>query len=85
MVPLGWKTADSATNTATQNKIFSSKDLNDIMKELKSLEDAGLLTKGVTENVKNKVKEKGGEFFGMFPAALVVVGGGDAVIPAGEE
>ena len=55
------------------------------MKELKSLEDAGLLTKGVTENVKNKVKEKGGEFFGMFPAALVVVGGGDAVIPAGEE
>ena len=53
------------------------------MKRIKSLEDAGLLTKGATENFKNKIKE--GWFLGMLAATLGVVGGDNAVILAGEE
>ena len=31
--------------------------MNDIMKTVKSLEDSGILLKGVTETVQNEVKE----------------------------
>ena len=51
--------------------VFSNEDLNDIIKIIKSLEDAGFLIKGVTENA-NVV-------------ALGVVGREDAVISAREE
>ena len=36
--------------------VLSNKDLNDIMKIVKSLEDSGLLIKRVNELVENKVK-----------------------------
>ena len=36
--------------------------MEDIIKIIKSLEDSGLLLKGVTETVKNEVKEKKKEF-----------------------
>ena len=36
--------------------VLSNKDLNDIMRIVKSLEDPGLLTKHVNELVENKVK-----------------------------
>ena len=35
---------------------ISSKDMEDLIKIVKSLEDSGLLLKGVTELVQNKVK-----------------------------
>ena len=38
----------------------------------KSLDNAALLVKGVTETVENEVKERKGEFLGMFPATLGV-------------
>ena len=36
--------------------VLSNKDLNDIMKIVKSLEDSGLLIKRVNELVENKAK-----------------------------
>ena len=36
--------------------VLSNKDLNDIIKIVKSLEDSGLLIKRVNELVENKVK-----------------------------
>ena len=38
--------------------IISNDEINDIIKIVKSLEDSGLLLKGVTETVQNEVKEQ---------------------------
>ena len=38
--------------------IISNKDIEDLIKVVKSLEDSGLLLKGVTEPVQNEVKEQ---------------------------
>ena len=57
LVPLGLTAAVSATDAPIHKKIlgsgtttliFSDKDLNDVMKIVKSLKDSGLLIKGVT-------------------------------------
>ena len=37
---------------------FSNKELNDIMKIVKTLEKPGLLIKGVSETVQNEVKKQ---------------------------
>ena len=37
--------------------IISNKDVGDLIEIVKSLEDSGLLLKGVTESVQNEVKE----------------------------
>ena len=42
--------------------IISNKEMNDIMKTVKSLEESGLLIKGVSETVKNEAKEQRGGF-----------------------
>ena len=39
--------------------------MNDIMKMVKSLEDSGLLIKGISETIKNEAKERKGGFLGM--------------------
>ena len=39
--------------------------MEDIMKIVKSLEDSGLLIKGVTETIENETKEQKGRFIGM--------------------
>ena len=39
--------------------------MDDIIKFVKSLEDSGLLLKGVTETVQNEVKEQKGGFLSM--------------------
>ena len=44
--------------------------MNDIIKIVKSLEDSGLLLKGVTETVQNEVKEQKGEFLSMLLGTL---------------
>ena len=65
LVPLELTAAASATDTAIQKKIFgsgtttlvfSNEDPNDIMKIVKSLEESGLLIKGVSETIKNEAK-----------------------------
>ena len=42
--------------------IISNKDMEDLIKTVKSLEDSGLLLKGVAESVQNEVKEQKGGF-----------------------
>ena len=50
--------------------IFLNEELDDIMKIVTPLEDAGLLIKGVSETVENKVKEQKEGFLGMIAANL---------------
>ena len=44
--------------------------MKDLIKIVKSLEDSGLLLKGVTETVQNEVKEQKGGFLSMLLGAL---------------
>ena len=44
--------------------------MEDIIKIVKSLEDSGLLLKGVTETVQNEVKEQKGGFLSMLSGTL---------------
>ena len=44
--------------------------MDDLIKIVKSLEDSGLLLKGVTESVQNEVKEQKGGFPGMLLGTL---------------
>ena len=59
----------STADAAIQKKIFGSgiitlvipnEEMEDIMKIVKSLEESGLLIKGVSETIKNETKEQKG-------------------------
>ena len=50
--------------------IISNDEINDIIKIVKSLEDSGLLLKGVTEAVQDEVKEQKGGFLRMLLGTL---------------
>ena len=50
--------------------IISNKEINDIMKVIKSLKESGLLIKGVCETSKNEAKEQKGGFLEMLPDTL---------------
>ena len=50
--------------------IISNGEIEDIIEIVKSLEDSGLLLKGVTETVQNEVKEQKGWFLGMLLGTL---------------
>ena len=60
--------SSASHNTATL--IISNKDMENLIKIVKSLEDAGLLLKGVTESVQNEVKEQKGGFLSMLLGTL---------------
>ena len=79
LIPLGSTTAEEADagkhkrklgsgNTTTL--IISNNEINNIIKIIKSLEDSGLLLKGVTETVQNEVKEQKGGFLSMLLGTL---------------
>ena len=51
------KILGSGNNTAL---IISNNDMEDLIKIVKSLEDSGLLLKGVAETVQNELKEQKG-------------------------
>ena len=72
LIPLGLTAAASAADAGIHKKILgsgnttliiSNKDMEDLIKIVKSLEDSGLLLKGVTESVQNEVKEQNGGFY----------------------
>ena len=75
LIPLGLTAAASAADAGIHKKILgsgnnttliiSNKDMDDLIKIVKSLEDSGLLLKGVTETVQNEVKEQKGGFLSM--------------------
>ena len=50
--------------------IISNNEIEDIIKIVKSLEDSGLLLKGVTKTVQNEVKEQKGGFLSMLLGTL---------------
>ena len=77
--PLGLTAAALATDAAIHKKMFgsgtttliiSNEEMNDIMKIVKSLEDSGLLIKGVGQTIKNEAKEQKGGFLSMLLETL---------------
>ena len=79
LIPLGLTAAASAADAGIHKKILvsgnttliiSNKDIDDLIRIVKSLEDSGLLLKGVTESVQNEVKEQKGGFISMLLETL---------------
>ena len=48
--------------------VISNEEMNDIMKIVKSFEESGLLTKDVSEAIKNEVKKQKGGFLERYEA-----------------
>ena len=80
LIPLELTAAASATDTATDKKTFvsgtttliiSNKEIN-IMKIIKSLEESGLLIKGISETIKNEAEKQKVGFLSMLLGALGV-------------
>ena len=80
LIPSGLTAAASAADAWIHKKILGSGNnttliiSNDKMKDLieivKSLEDSGLLLKGVSETIQNEAKEQKGEFLSMLLGTL---------------
>ena len=77
LVPLGLTAAASAAdagihktilgsgNNNNTTLIISNDEMDDILKMVKSLEDSGVLSKGVSETIPNEAKEQRGGFLSM--------------------
>ena len=80
LIPLGLTAVASAAYAGMHKKILgsgcnttlviSNDEMKDIIKIVKSLEDSGLLLKGVTETVQNDVKDQKEGFLSMFLGTL---------------
>ena len=79
LIPLGLTAAASGTDTAIHKKMFGSGfttlmifsgEMEDIFKMVKSLEEWGLLIKGVSETIQNEAKEQKGEILSMLLSTL---------------
>ena len=81
---LGLSAGMAAADAAIQKKIYrsgttaliiSNEEMEDIMKIFKSLEESGLLIKGISEIIKNEAKEQKSGFLqillGIFAASLL--------------
>ena len=98
LVPLRLPEAALAIIAVILNKVFGSwtklvslnEEIDDIRKIVKSIDDAGLLSKGVSETVENEIREQKGGFLGTLAASLGSSSSGNIlvgkeVIRAGEE
>ena len=85
LIPLGLTTAASAADAGIHKKILgsgsdhnntiliiSSDEIDDILKIVQSLEDSGVLLKGVSETIQNETKEQKGGFLSMLIGTLGV-------------
>ena len=84
LIPLGLTAAASAADAGIHKKILgsghpssttliiSNDEMKDIIKIVKSLEDSGLLFKGVSETIQNEAKEQKGGFLSMLVGTLGV-------------
>ena len=79
LIPLGLIASASAVDAAMRKKILGSettiliitnKEMEDIIKIVKSLEDSSLLLKGVSETIQNEAKEQKGEFLSVLLGTL---------------
>ena len=100
LAPLGTSAAMSAIDGSIKKKkkmlgsgtttlIISNDEMNDILKIVKSLEDSGLLLKGVSETIQHEAKEQRGGFLSMLLGTLGAsllgnILSGKGVIRAGE-
>ena len=98
LAPLGLTAAMSAIDGSIQKKIHGSgvkliieqKDMNDIMKMIKALENSVILLKGVSKTIKNETKEQRGGFLSMLLGTLGasllgnLLTGGKGMIRAGD-
>ena len=64
---LGHHSSSASHNTTL---IISNNEMEGINKIVKSLEDSGLLLKGVTETIQNEAKEQKGRFLSMLLGIL---------------
>ena len=77
LIPLGLTGTASAADAGIHKKILgsgnyynatliiSNDEMDDILKTIKSLEDSGVLLKGVIETIQHEAKEQRGGFLGM--------------------
>ena len=79
LIPLGLTAAASAADAGIHKKILgsgtttliiSNDEMEDIIKIVKSLEDSGLLLKGVSETIQNGAEGQKGEFVNMLLGTL---------------
>ena len=79
LAPLGISAAMSAIDGSIRKKmlgsgvttlIISNDEMNDVLKIVKSLENSGLLLKGVSETVQHEAKEQRGGFLSMLLGTL---------------
>ena len=76
--------------SGTTTLIISNDEMNDIIKIVKSLEDSGVLLKGISETIQHEAKEQKGGFLSMLLGTLGssllgnLLTGGKGVIRAGE-
>ena len=78
LIPLGLLAA-APTDAAIHKKMFgsvtttliiSNEEMNDKMKIVRSLEESGLLIKGVSKTIQNKANRQKGRFLGMLFGTL---------------
>ena len=76
---LGFTAASSAVDLGVQKNIYgsgtttlviSNEEINDIMKIVQTLENSGVLLKGITKTIKNKTKEQNAGFLRMLLGTL---------------
>ena len=98
LAPLGLTAAMSAIDGSIPKKIHGSgvkliieqEEMNDIMKIIESLENSGILLKGVTKTIENETKEQKGGFLSMLLGTLGasllgnLLSGGKGIVRAGE-
>ena len=98
LAPLGLTAAMSAIDGSIQNKIHGSgvkliieqEDMNDIMKIIETLENSGILLKGISKTIENETKEQRGGFLSMLLGTLGasllgnLITGGKGMMRAGE-
>ena len=104
LAPLGLTAAMSAIDGSIQKKIhglgikliIEQEDMKDIVKIIESLENSGILLKGVSKMIENENKEQRGGFLSIFSGTLgasllgnLLTGGkgimrvGDGIVRAG--
>ena len=98
LAPLGLTAALSAIDGSIKKKIHGSgvkliieqEDMSDIIKIIETLENSGILLKGVTKTIKNETEEQRGGFLSMLLGTLGasllgnLLTGGKGMMRAGE-
>ena len=78
LAPLGLTAAMSAIDGSIQKKmrgegiklIIEQEDMNDVMKIIETLENSGILLKGVKKTIEDEIKEQRGGFLSMLLGTL---------------